>query len=172
MLAQIEKVDGVTESRVDWAGRYFLLKLAPGGTPDEVASKASSVLKGAKRLDAAREGEQIAAYKRGEPWMRSGETLKLSEHEAKVLGERFGNRAAEVAGLNLEQTQRLLEVFQKELTSAFVRLKGTDAHLPMKFRQECPALIARVAERCRTFVTDEQAKKIAESLESTFGRGK
>jgi len=172
VLAQLEKVDGVAESRVDWTGRYFLLKLAPGKSPEEVAADAGSALKGAKRLDATREAGQIAAYRRGELWMSSGETLKLSEHEAGVLGERFGRKAAEAAGLDADQTKRLLEILREELTSAFARVKGTDAQLQRKFRQECPALIARVAERSRAFVTEEQATKIAESLESTFGREK
>lgn len=168
-MAQLDQVDGVAESRVDWTGRYFLLKLTPGGAPDGVALRAASSLQGAKRLDAAREAEQIAAYQRGEPWMRSGETLQLSEHEARVLANRFGTKAAEAAGLDADQTKRLLEILQEELTSAFTRLQGNDAQLQKKFRQECPALLSRTAERGRAFATDEQIRIITESLESAFG---
>lgn len=172
MLAQLDGIDGVAESRVDWTGRFFLLKLAPGRKPEEVTVRVSAVLKQAARLDATREAEQSAAYRRGEPWMRAGETLKMSEHEAIVLGERFATKAAGTAGLDAEQTKLLVEILKEELAALFTRLQGTDWQLQKKLRHEWPDLIARTLERSLKFVTEEQAGKIRESLQSAFGQRK
>lgn len=170
MLAQLDKVEGVAESRVDWTGRYFLLKIAPGRNPEGVATLAISTLKGARRLTAAQEAEQVAAYRRGEPWMRAGETLKLSQYEARVLAERFGDEAARKSGLDADQSRRLKVLIEEELSAAFQRVQGDDAQLVARFRKEWPVVVRRIAERSRDFTAGEQRNIIVETLEDCFQR--
>lgn len=172
MLARVDAVEGVGESRVDWSGRYFLVRLAPAADADAVAARVTEALGKARRIEAAAETEQIAAYRRGEPWMRSGETLRLSRQEARVLAARFGEKAAEQAHLNEDQARRLAGLAEEELIAAFTRIQGEEKGLEARFRAEWPGVVTRIGERSRDFASEEQSKSVMRTLEHAFDRPK
>ena len=95
MLAQLESIQGVREARVDWTGQKFLLTVDGSIEPERILAATSKLLGPTiERLSPAEEQEQIATYKAGAPWLRSGETARMSAHEARVLAERYATDAA------------------------------------------------------------------------------
>ena len=164
MLAQLDGVDGVAESRVNWTGRAFLVRLKEGADEERVAAAIAPKLgASAKRVDPA---VHVASLRAGEPWMRSGETLKMSQHEAKVLGGRAAAKAAEASGVD---AGKLTAIIEEELVAAFARIQGTYKDLDEGFKKEWPTLIERVKERSRAFATEKQAAAIGESLAAALG---
>lgn len=172
MLALLDEVPGVAHSRVDWSGRRFLLELEPRGRADEIVPRARIVLGGdVRRLEPTDELAAVASYRRGEQWMRSGETVALSHAEARVLAQRHGNEAARAIGLDAQQTARLIAVIEGEVAAAFDRIHVAGRGLPA----DEGALFAGVAERTlaksRGFLTAEQAERLgAFAAQGAWGR--
>ena len=122
MLARLDEIPGVAGSRVDWTGRRFLLSLEPGAKESLVSERAEIVLgEDARVLGGGEERVALDGYRRGEAWMRAGETLRLSQHEAEVLAERYGLEASREIGLGEGATRRLVEVLARELGRGFER---------------------------------------------------
>lgn len=171
MLAQLDKVPGVAESRIDWTGHYFLLKVADGVEPEGVVDPAREVLgSGAQRLKAAAETEQIAAFEHGEPWMRSGETLRLSGEEARVLGDRFTTDAAKESGLDAAKTQRLRELVQDETKRLLESLHAEGGNVSDRFMTGWAPAVQRVHERSREFLTQAESDRVSEILRARFDK--
>jgi len=165
VLARLDEVPGVRESRVDWTGRYVLLALEDGADEARVAGEASSLLgDGAARLDRGREAEQVDAYRRGEPWMRAGETLRLSRAEARIIAEREGARAAREAGLDADASRRMVAVLEDELAAAFERVERRDGPVERGLGTELPLARERALARCREFLTPEQVARLEAAL--------
>jgi len=170
VLAQLDAVDGVAESRVNWTGRAFLVRLKEGADADRVAGVVAPKLgASAKRVE---ESPHVASLRNGEPWMRSGETLKMSQHEAKVLGGRAAAKASGAAGLDGDSAAKLAAIIEEELVAAFARIQGSYQELDAGFKKEWPPLIERVRGRSRAFATEKQAAAIAESLGESLGVGR
>lgn len=158
MLAQLDEVEGVAASRVDWTGRAILLELAPGAAADETSDRACAALgEGARRLDTAAESEAIASWRRGDPWMRSGETLSLSLEESRVLGASLARRAADAAHLDAERESRLAGVLREELAASFSRSHASGGGID-RLQDDWPALLDRAAERSRAFLAPEEVE--------------
>ena len=172
MLASLDKVPGVVESRVDWTGRRFLLKISPEVRADTVASRADEALGGgSRRLDPEAEVQATNSFLRGtETWMRAGETLKLSRKEARVLAERYGNEAADSAGLDEQQTQKLIGIMESEVAAAFERIHADNQGLPANFGAIFGDALTSTLEKSRTFLTSEQVQRVKEYCESKSGR--
>ena len=88
MLASLDEIEGVRESRIDHGGRHFLFVLEPGVDPALVEEKARALLPDAHRPDARAEGEFVAGFRRGDRWLASGETRELSREEAHIRATR------------------------------------------------------------------------------------
>jgi hypothetical protein len=149
VLARLDEIDGVAESRVDWTGTRFLLTLDAHAPRQHVGEKAAATLgDGARVLEAQEARDALAAYRAGETWMRAGETLRLSKFEAGVLAERHGGEAAQELGLDAGDTQRLIALFQGELERAFERThaRGGIAAVPEEFEAAAERLLEASAE--------------------------
>ncbi len=172
MLALLDDVPGVADSRVDWTGRRFLLELESHARADAILPQARVVLDGdVRRLEPDEELAAVASYRRGEPWMRSGETVALSHAEARVLAQRHGNEAAQAIGLDAQQTARLIAVIEGEVASAFERIHAEGRGLPA----DQGALFAGIAERTlvksRSFLTAAQVERLqAFAAQGMWGR--
>jgi hypothetical protein len=61
--------------------------------------------------------------------MRTGETVRLSREEARVLGERFAHEAVDDLALSTEQERELAGLFERILSRAFeaVHADGSDS---------------------------------------------
>lgn len=172
MLASLDEVDGVLESRVDWTGRRFLLKLGPEVPADTVASRADEALGGgSRRLDPEAERQATDSFLRGtETWMRAGETLKLSRTEARILAERYGREAAASAGLDEQQTQNLTGIMEAEVAAVFERIHADGQGLPSNFGAIFGDALTSTLEKSRAFLTPEQLQKVREYCESKSAR--
>lgn len=156
MLARLDRIPGVVESRVDRSGRRFLLTLDPGADEGDVAREARSELGGdVDVLDREAEDALLASRRRGDTWVTSDETIRLSREEAGILAARFGEESAREIGLSVGKTRDLVEVLEKEVAAAFERFHGRGDAL-MLFRDEQPAISARVLEASRSFLTEAE----------------
>jgi len=163
VLARLDEIDGVAESRVDWTGTRFLLALESDVPARRVERAASATLGEETRvLGEDERSDVLASYREGEVWMRAGETLRLSRFEAGVLAERYGGEAARQLGLGAEETRRLTALFEAELIRAFDRTHAGQGieDLPT----ELDAAAGRVLDASAAFLTGEQRAALAEYL--------
>jgi len=164
VLARLDGIDGVAESRVDWTGKRFLLTLEDGARTDRVAGQAADALgEGARVLDRDALRAVLESRGRGEAWMRADETLRLSRFEAGVLARRFGGEAAREIGLDEPSTRRLVALFEAELERAFEQAhagRGLE-EVPGAFE----AAAGRVLEASREFLDAGQRGSLAAYLE-------
>lgn len=152
------------EGRVDWTGRYFLLRASPGRDLEPVIAGARSVLgKRARRLGAAAEAEKIASWRAGEPWMRAGEARRMSRREAEVLADRLASSAAGQARLGEEDSRRLEEVVREEMTAAFDRAHAAGGDVE-RLGSEFPAFFEGVGRRIREFLTEGEVSLVEKRL--------
>jgi hypothetical protein len=172
VLASLEEIPGVRESRVDWSGRRFLLKLDPEARSEAVVAQANAALGGgARRLGPRAEARASQSYLRGEEtWMRGGETLKLSRAEARILAERYGLEAAREAELDEQQTERLVGVMESEIAAAFERIHAQGEGLPANFGPIVDDAIRRTLERSRPFSSAAQLERLEDYCARAFGR--
>jgi hypothetical protein len=170
VLARIDQVPGVAESRADWEGRHVLIRVAPGARPDEVVARAIPILgAGARRLDAAAESERLASFRRGDSWMRSGETIRLSRREASVLGARFAQAASVRAGLNEAQRSHLEGVLTEEISKHFEEMHAAGKGPDEVNRDDLRPTEHRIRKRCLAFASAAQMDVIIEVLSSAIG---
>jgi hypothetical protein len=170
VLAQLDRMPGVAESRVDWEGAHVLIRLSPGADARDVIARASAVLgEGALRLESAAEAEKLASWRRGDSWMRSGETIRLSRHEAGVLGARYAKGAAGPANLTGDQTTRLEKVLTDEIAGLFERMHASGTKPGQVSKELLHPLETRIRTRGREFATGPQTDAIFEALKSALG---
>ena len=169
MLARLDEIPGVAESRVDWTGKRFLLALEGGANEEDVEEQASVTLgEGARLLDGDEVREVLSSYRKGETWMRAGETLQLSRFEAGVLAKRFGEEAASELGLEDEQTKKLVALFEKELNRAFERMHAGQGleDLPVQFESAAK----RILDEGARFLSSEQQDGLSGYLARLAGQ--
>lgn len=155
----------MVESRVDWTGQHFLLKIDSGADSASVVRAAVSILgREAHRLEADLERAQVERYRRGEPWLRVGETRRLSTEEAGVLAKRFAAGASRKAALDGEQAKRLEGILREEIDAAFGRVHAAEAPLE-RLEEEYPVVLERVTARLAAFLTADQVGRVRSALE-------
>jgi len=160
----LDEIPGVGESRVDWSGRLVLLEVEPGSPVEQVFARADEILEGGtQRLDPRSEAEAIADYRQGAAWMRAGETLRLSRHEAGVLARNLGVEAAREAGLDGEETQRFIAVVEQSIAAAFERIHAAGQGLPSSFGERA-IVLEDVLEKCRDFLSEEKRARLEAAL--------
>jgi hypothetical protein len=164
VLARLDEIDGVAESRVDWTGTRVLVTLNADADKSRVETEVESALgEGAHVLDERATREVLESYRKGEAWMRSGETLKLSRFEAGVLAKKHGTAAAAELGLDDATTQKLVALIEGELDRAFERAHaegGIDA-----LGGEIAAAGERIVEASGAFLDAEQRKALSAYIE-------
>ena len=170
VLAQLEKVDGVREVRVDWTGRTLLFRVSDSADPDAVAAHANKHLGGkASRLPEPRAAECVESYRRGDPWLRAGETLQLSNHESKVLGKSLAAKAG--ASLDERSRTRLQTILEDELFALFSRVHAGEFDLKEALERGARESAPRVHQKLLEFLSPDQATAVMESLRAQiFGR--
>jgi hypothetical protein len=170
VLAQLDAIPGVAESRVDWEGKHVLVRLASGASPEAVLARATPVLgEGAARLDRVSESEKVASFRRGEQWMRSRETVRLSQHEAVVLGKSLSKGAAAKAGLTDDQTARVRSILTEEITRLFERMHASGTRPDEVKQEDLAELERRLRSRFKELATAPQVDRIIEHFKSAIG---
>ena len=164
MLARIDKIPGVAEARVDRSGRRFLLTIEPGADEAEIVRRTRELIGAdADLLDEEAESEALASRRRGDLWVNSAQTIRLSLEEARILAVGMGEDAAAALELSEESTRRLVEAIEKEIGAAFSRLHGRPDAL-QALAGEQSVIAERVLEASRSFLTAEQVAALREFL--------
>ncbi len=162
MLADLDRVDGVVESRTSWDGRLFELRLAPGADPERVARDAAVVVGGNPlRVDAAREGR--------ERWFNSAGTVDLSRHEAGVLAARFAAELEAEVLVNPATAGQVEEILREELTLAFERAHAAGGGLE-RLWPEVAAARASFEPRVAPLLSEEQRARLGAYLDRELSR--
>ncbi|MSR45738.1 MAG: hypothetical protein EXS13_01500 [Planctomycetes bacterium] len=171
MLAQLEQIPGVVEARVDWSGQRFLLQLDRSPRAETVIDAASEVLgPTTQRLASVLEQGQIATYIAGSPWLREGETARLSEHEAQVLAQRVSTEAATRASLDDERATRLCALVDAELKALFKTYEGSGLPDRGAMLKDWSALVDRVATHSAAFLTAAEIEPVVAALQECFAK--
>jgi len=155
-MARLDAIPGVAESRVDWSGRWFLVR-----SDRDVSAAVCDVLgKGASPADAAVTTEKTASFRRGDVWLKRGETMKMSEQEATVLAPRIAEAAATDASLDAESRAALEPIIREEMLKLFRAAESGIENL----RKGWIDMADAVASRSRQFLDVVQAAAVAESI--------
>ncbi len=169
MLAQLEAIDGVDSARVDWTGNRFLLALAASTDVDEFLAGAARLLgETTRRLPSRDEREQLDAFARGEPWLRSGETARLSAKEAEILSQRHALAAAQIVGLDAAQSDRLALIVREDLLRVFDEFARGSVPDRATITARWRDLADRVGKRSREFLTAAEAESVASALREAW----
>lgn len=172
MLARLDAVPGVAESRVEASGRFFLLALAPGADPAAVVAAARGALRGRGRaLDAAAAAAQLDARERGDPWLSAREVHALSYVEGRIVAFRAADAVAASAGLDGAARAALAEAARAELFLAIERVHAEGGRESSGwFYEEWPRLAAAIAARLRDAVPAPLHGRVAEALLALHAR--
>lgn len=170
MLARLDAVPGVLESRADASGRFFALALSPGAEPDLTLARALAALGGGARALGEDEARgQLAASERGDPWYARRDSLALCFLEARVLSVRIGAAAAEAARLPGRDRERVAEVARAVLFEAMERVHGEGGRPSSGwFYEEWPAVARRISQGCRAFLAEEDLAGVSAALARLF----
>lgn len=123
MLARLDALPGVALARTDTSGTYLLLELTAGADPAAAEAAAlRSLPAGARRLPQDEAEDQLAALRRGDPWLSAAEVPGLSYLEARLLSVRVAGEAGRALGLGPRDRARLCEVARQELFRAVERV--------------------------------------------------
>ena len=170
MLARLDEIPGVSRSRAECSGHYFLLELADG-VADGIAARALEVVGRAAQVLSPEDADaQQEARRRGEPWLTSEEARSLSFVEGRMLGVRVGAAVAERVGLTAEERQALAEAVREEMF-AHVELIHAGLAEAGRFFEAWPQLAARAAARCGGLLGHARVEIVTSALADHFRDG-
>jgi predicted anti-sigma-YlaC factor YlaD len=170
VLARLDEIPGVSRSRAECSGHYFLVELADGMTGG-VAARALEVLGRAAQVLPPEEAEaQQQARRRGEPWVTAEEARSLSFVEGRMLGVRVSAAVSRRVGLTAEQQQALAEAIREEMF-AHVELIHAGLAEAGRFFEAWPQIAARAAKRCASWLGPARVVTVASALVDHFRDG-
>lgn len=168
MLARLDDIPGVTRSRAECSGHYFLIDLADGAD-DAIAARAIEVLgRDARLLDTADAGVQIRARQRGEPWLSADEARALSFVEGRMLGIHVSAAMARKFGLGALERTLVAEAVREEMFAHVERIYAGLAR-PGRFFEAWPQLAERAAQRCAPWLDADGVGRLSSALVHHFG---
>ncbi len=167
MLARLDAIPGVGDARADWTGRHFLVELDPGRDEKRVEADVTAALgEGARRLTGGAAEAQVESFRRGEPWVRAGETMRLSREEARVVAARLGGEAARAAKLDDARARRLTGLIERELAAAFERHHASGGGAGRTLGLAWDEAMERVIEQAKPFMTEDEIRRARASVEA------
>jgi hypothetical protein len=167
VLARLDEIPGVSRSRAECSGHYFLVELTDG-VADGVAARAVEILgHGARILPPGEAEAQHDARRRGEPWVTAREARALSFVEGRMVGARVSAGVSQGAGLTVDERERLAEAVREEMFAHVERIYAglTPAG---RFFETWPHITALIAERCAQWVAPNRMSKLTSSLLAHF----
>jgi hypothetical protein len=173
VLARLDGIPGVAESRVEATGRIFAIALSDGADERAVLAAAAEAFRVTpRRLDAAEAAAQLAARAAGDPWYARSEVPALCYVESRMLASRGARSVAPAAGLDREEARRLEDAMRQELFAAMQRVLSEGGRDSTDwFYEEWPPLAAAIARRLAAFVAPERLERAAAALARLHTRG-
>jgi hypothetical protein len=172
VLARLDALPGVTCSRTEASGRFFLIELGAGADEALAEERAMAVLGGGcHRLGEPEAESQLAARRAGDPWLAAGDVMALSFVEGRLLSVRISADAAREMGLSAEEQERLAEAVRVELFAALQRVHAEGGRPSSGWiYQDWPGISAAAAERCRPWLGSERVEALARALPGLLAR--
>jgi hypothetical protein len=172
VLARLDALPGVDAARVDSSGRFFWLTLDGRGDAAAVTEGARGVLgAGATPLPATAAATQLAASRRGDPWLTAREVMTLSYVESRLLSVRLAGEARRQAGVGPAEGEEIAEAIRAELFAAMERVHREGGRASSGWiHEEWPAIAASAAARCAPSLAPEVHRRIAELLPRLLAR--
>ncbi|ACL66322.1 conserved hypothetical protein [Anaeromyxobacter dehalogenans 2CP-1] len=175
MLARLDAIPGVRESRADASGRHFLLELRPGADRAAAVEAACAALGArARPLEPAEAAAQLEARGRGDPWYAGADTLALCYLEARVLAANAGPAAARAAGLDTAAGDAICEAARAVLFQVMERVHGEGGRSSSGwFYEEWPAIAEAISGRATRLLpalTDDDATRLRRAVAALHAR--
>jgi hypothetical protein len=172
VLARLDAIPGVAASRTDASGRFFWLALEEGADATQVAALADGALGEASRLLTRAQAEaQLAAHRRGDPWLAKDEVMTLSFVESRILSVRLAGEIERRTGVTPEEREAIAEAIRLELISCLERVHGEGGRRSSGWiYTEWPAIAAAAVERCSLPVEPALRRQIADLLPTLLTR--
>lgn len=166
MLADLDRLAGVEESRTSWSGRFIRIELEPDADVERVASAAAAVVGGEPHRAPAvpREGHTA-----GERWLNSDETVQLSRHEAGVLAADFSSELSGEVGVGGATAAEIETILREELTRVFEEAHAAGGGL-QRLWEGFPDARVRFEERVAPLLDAQQRERLAGYLEREMSR--
>ncbi len=166
VLARLDGIAGVRESRVDASGRYFVLALGPEADDAAVIGDAQSVLRGAaRRLDAPAAERQLVARARGDPWFAASEVHALSYVEARIVAARTTASITVGARLSRAAHEAFARLVRTVLFKAVERAHAEGGRDSTNWVfEEWPEIARAVIDGSRAFLDAETHARVADGL--------
>lgn len=169
MLARLDEIPGVTRSRAECSGHYFLVELPdPDGVTDGIAARAVEILGRGARLLRPEEAEvQQEARRRGEPWLTAEEARSLSFVEGRMLGVRVSAAVGRELGLAAHEQTLLTEAVREEM---FAHVERIYAGLEQagRFFEAWPQIASRAAARCAHWAGNGRIESLTSAVVGHF----
>src|SRR5262245_8528107 len=148
-----------------------MIRLKGDAVADRVARDAAQHLgSGVARQAPPQEAESIESFRRGEPWMRAGETLELSRRESKVLGRSLAAKVGQSIQ-DKEHLRRLESILEEEYFALFTRIHDGELSLADALERGGAQVEPRVQRRLLEFLPPDQTKAVMEALHRKFFGG-
>ena len=166
VLATLDDLEGVQESRVSWDGRTFQIELDSDADPERVAAAASDVLGGEVQVAAAGVTEAAAGPEHA-AWLDSTQTVALSRREAEVLAASFVAELPPEVTSDPASREQLHAALREELERAFERAHEAGGGIAALWDQ-LPEARAAFESRL-SFLTPDQRALLASFLDRALG---
>lgn len=173
MLARLDGVSGVVESRVEATGRVFALALADGADEAAVLAGAAAALRSAPRLLApGAAAAQTGARASGDPWLSRAEVPALCFLEARILATRGADAVAPAAALSREERDALEDAFRDVLFRAMERVLAEGGRDSSGwFYEEWPTLAVEIGRRAAALLPPDRRERLRDALARLHARG-
>jgi hypothetical protein len=173
VLARLDRVSGVLESRVEATGRVFALTLAEGADEGAAIAGAAAALRGVpRRLEPAEAAAQTRARASGDPWFTGRDVAALCFLESRLLASRGAVAVAAAAGLSPAERAGVEEAFRDVLFGAMERVLAEGGRDSSGwFYEEWPALAAEIAGRVAALVAPARRGRARDALAALHARG-
>jgi hypothetical protein len=172
VLARLDGIPGVLTSRADSSGRFFWLSLEDGADATSVAAQAGGVLgERARPLQEAEARAQLAAHRKGDPWLTANEVMTLSFVESRLLSVRIAGEVARQVGADRLQREVIAEAIRLALFAAMERVHAEGGRSSSGWiYEEWPAIAAAAVERCAAAASPAVRQQLAEVLPTLLTR--
>jgi len=172
VLARLHAIPGVSAARVDSSGRFFWLTVEEGpGAAGAAAIARAALGEDARILDRGRAEAQLAAHRRGDPWLAARDVMTLSFVESRLLSVRIADQVRHRTGATAAQGDEIAEAIRLELFAAMERVHSEGGRRSSGWiYQEWPAIAAAAVERCAATIPRDLGRLLAELLPASLPR--
>lgn len=142
------------------SGSLVRISLVDGANPSDVAMELETILKDQKRKPKPLSGDALTKAIAGEQW-RTVETVgELSEIEFRTVFAKRVKEYADSNGFDEATKAKLIELSEQVLAETAASKQDTN------WTAFCEGLAARMLEKAKEILTDEQLGELAKKLKS------